>query len=227
MTPANTIIERSGVFFLLLILPLVAVSVVVHPGVETQPEYTAGNLARLLPEREWLVTSVVLMLAAALAALGAGSLLFIRFRPLGLPLVTPSTLAMLAAGLLILGAGGAGLRISQLATEWLSVTGAAADQLDRSAVKFGQLRFMLGGLGVVLLLVSLIFCGVVIHRMTMLPRWLFRVPVASGVILIASPLGFVSFGLFAFLTVSALVLFAWLIVEAGWLIVRGTVTPRA
>ncbi len=227
MTLSNTVFERARPFLLVAIIPLVVASILIDLGVETQPEYTAGSIARLLPEREQFVTGVGLILAAALAALGAGGLLFLRLRSLGLPLVTPSTLGMLVACLLILGAADVGLRISQLETQSLSVGGPAADQLGRSAVSLGQFRFMLSGLRFVLVLVSPISCGFAIHRLTVLPHWLSRLSVASAVIVVASPLGFVAFGLFAFLAVSTLAPFSWLTLEAGWLLVRGTAITRA
>ena len=222
MTRSGIVFEKIAAFFMLLILPLYVAAVVFDPGFEGQPEYTSGSLSRLLPERSEFRVAVGLMFATALVAFAAAGGLFMRFRSAGQPVVTASALGILTGGFLMLGAVGAGVRIDQLATEWQTLAGPAAAQVERSAVTMGQIRFMTAGLGVVLLLVSLISSGLAIHRMTTLPRWLLRLPVASGLIMLASPLGFVSIGFFAFLGISALVLFVWLLVEAGWLLKHGT-----
>ena len=220
----GALIIRLAGFFILLIVPLLAAGVFFDPGLETRPEYFAESFARFVPQRGPYRVSAILMFAAALVVLAAGGALFLRYRPLGINLATASALGLLAAGILVLGAAGAGLRVYQLATEWLALSGTVAGRVERSALAAQQLRFVSAALGFVLLLISLICCGVVFHRSTRLPRWLLSLRVASGIIMVASPLGFLSVGLFLFLMVSALFLFGWLTVETGWLLIRGSAT---
>lgn len=222
--PRGALLIRLAGLFILLIVPLLIASVFLDPGLETRPEYFAESFARFVPQRERYLVSAILMFAAAFVALAAGCALFLRFRPLGMDLATAGALGLLVAGFLVLGAAGAGLRVYQLATEWLTLTGTGAGQAERSALAVQQLRFLSAGLGYVLLLVSLICCGVVFHRSTRLPRWLLSLPVVSGIIIVASPLGFLSVGIFLFLMVSAVLLFVWLTAETGWLLIRGTAT---
>ena len=218
--------ERLAGFFLLPIVPLLVAAMVFDPGLETRPEYFAESFARFAPQRDEYLVSAILMFSAALVVLAAGGALLLRFRSLGPNLATASGLGLLAAGLLVLGAASSGLRVYGLSIEWLALSGTVADQVEKSALVSQQLRFVLAALGFVLLLTSLTCCGVVFHRLTRLPRWLLNLPVVSGIIILASPLGFLSVGLVLFLGVSALILFAWLTVETGWLLIRGTATSK-
>jgi hypothetical protein len=195
---------------------------VLDPGLETRPEYLGESFARFAPHRDTYLASTILMLAAALAVLAAGAALLLRFRFREMNLVTASGFGLLASGLLVLGAAGASLRIYQLSTEWLAVSRTVANQVESSALDVQQLRFAFALLGFPLLLTSLICCGVVFHRLTELPRWLLRLPVISGIVMAASPLGFLGPGFVLFLGISALVLFAWLTLEIFLLQTRGT-----
>ena len=222
MTLSNVILERSSGFFILLIIPLLIVGVLLDPGLDTRAEYFAESFAQFVPVREQFLKSVLTMLVTGLVSLVSGGAMFIAFRPFGGSLTTVGIAGLVVAGVFVFGAAGAGLRVYQLSIEWSTLSGIGADEVADSALRIHQLRFGLLALGFPLLLGSLICCGVVIHRLTRLPRWLLYLPVASGVTMVASPLGFLSVGIFLLLMVSALILFAWLTVETGWLLVRGT-----
>ena len=190
MSPFRPVIDRFAGIAILLTIPLLAATVVVDPGYSTEPEYVARSIARFLPEREQFMLGVALMLALAVASLAAGATMLLIFLHVRASLAGASAVGLLAAGLLILGGTAAGFRIDQLVTEWLTSPASADADVERSALSVGQLRFVFAGLGFVLLLISLICSGVVIHRVTMLPRWLLRIPVVSGVVMAGSPLGF-------------------------------------
>ena len=224
ITNGRFLLERLAGLLILPIVPLMVAAVVLDPGLETRPEYLGESFARFAPHREAYLASTILMLAAAFAILAAGAALLLRFRLREMNLATASGLGLLASGLLVLAAGVASLRIYQLSTEWLALSGTVANQVESFALGVQQLRFAFALLGFPLLLTSLICCGVVFHRLTGLPRWLLRLPVISGIIMAASPLGFLGPGFVLFLGISALVLFAWLTLEIFLLLTRETAT---
>ncbi|MDA1097306.1 MAG: hypothetical protein O3B84_08670 [Chloroflexi bacterium] len=218
MARSRTRVERAAGLLVLWVVPLIAIAGVLDPGLDTRQAYFVESLAAFLPEMGRYAASSIVMLAAGLVLAAAGVALLLPSRRAPGPLQTLGATGLLSAGILILSGAGVGLWVHHLAAEWSFAGGAAAEQLAQSALTAQQMRFTLAISGIALSLASLLCTGVVFHRWNGLPSWLLRLPIVAGVILAASPLGFITVGIFLLLIASGLVLFSWLIIEAGWVI---------
>ncbi len=198
------------------------------PGLDTRSEYFYGdgpNSWRYLASqhRAQATEGLVPLIVAGAAAIATAALVRPAFRPHPTELATASAIGLLSAGVLILVFQFMSFRVADLANQWTaSVEGLQADGILDSAFSAVTIRFLAAGLGIPLLLGSLIAVGLAIQKRGRLPRWLVALPWLGGAVLIASPMGFfIGTGFFSIVALSAIILFLWIVILAVSLLVPG------
>ena len=228
---SQSAIERAVGILVPLVVVMLAASFSLGSGkvgIDTRSEYFYGTGTESWEivaneHLEQLDDGLGFQAGAGALAMATAGLFYLMFRSRSSSLSNASTWGLLAAGGLILIGAGASFRVSDLAGQWLVTSGADAERIADSAFTAITLRFVVLIIGFPLFLGSLLAFGVATQRLSGLPRWLNAFPMLGGGLLVISPIGFVTVGIFLFIMASGAVLLSWLIIISARLILRGAV----
>ena len=221
--------ERAAGALTLLLLGLLAASIAMganRVGLDSRSEYFFGGGTEswrvvAIQHGGQLAKGIILQIGAGVVAMFLAGAAYMTLQRHGSGFVTAISVGLLAAGTLLLIGSVMSFRLSDLAGQWANASGADAGRIADSAYTAHTVRFFSLLTGLPLLLGSLIAFGVHVQRVSGMPRWLVVFPALSGALLIISPVGFVSIGIFVFFMASGVILFLWLFVLGGRLALRG------
>ena len=228
MLPRNVVARITGAMVLLMLGLLVAgfASGAGGVGIDIRSEYFFGDgphswgvVARV--HGDDLANGLLAMAGGSATAMAAGGLLYLTLRQRPSALLAAGAIGLLASGALMLVGVGASYWVADLACQWIDAKSDEADCIADTAFNAVTLRFFALLVGLPLVLGSLIAFGLLVQRLSGLPRWLIAFPVTGGALLVISPVGFAGPGFALFLLASGLVLLSWLVVLSGRLMVRG------
>jgi hypothetical protein len=136
------------------------------------------------------------------------------------PLLRWSGIGLSLAGLMVAVAIVVGTRLHGLMLEW-AVEPRADIELVVRPLEAWRTAALAGGL--ILALIAVLVTGITVHRRSASPRWLVALPIASGLLVAASPVGFAGVtgtGGGGMIILAAAALYVWLIVNALSLVRR-------
>ena len=219
------VIERStGVVMLLTVLLLLAATVG-SPGISGEEPYFSYDFPSFVRNLDDHSRALIFRFALAGAMIPAADLLFLTFGPHVPRFAAAGSIALLAAGVLFLGAAVAGVRLLALAEVWRD-GGLRGDAVWLSARGAAGYQESLGFAGALMIAVSFLTFGAAIARSTPLPRWLGLLAVGGAIVAIVGLGGLAVADAFWLVFMAGIIaVLASFIATGGWLLVRGTRPP--
>jgi len=210
---------------LALVIPTMVAAVALDPTrIGPDREHWPGNLVELAADPWPYPLALALMALGGVMALSTGVSLRAACVE-GPQILGWGRLGLIAAGTAILGWTALKLRFYMLAVEWAASGEPVLGPLATSALETHGLAVTVAFLALPTLLVSVIAAGWGLQRRLAAPPWLRVFPIAAGIVVAISPVGFADIGplqgFAAFLFVAAILLTVWTTL-LGASLARGT-----
>jgi len=198
---------------LALVIPTLMAAVALDPTrIGPDREHWPGNFVEFAADPWPYPLALALMALGGVIALGSGAALRAAAVE-GPQSLRRGRLGLVAAGTAILGWTALKLRFYMLAVEWAASGEPVLGPLATAALETHGLGVTVAFLALPTLLVSLIAAGWGLQHRLAAPRWLRVFPIAAGIVVAISPVGFADIGplqgFASFLFVAAVLLTFW------------------